>query len=126
MEHHKYAVTQSAVTEPQMTSLRQEVISALHQKGYSQLRTLTVHTDPGTVIIEGVLPTYYLRQIALECIKRVSGVSVIVDRIQVTNYSPSLSVSKFSTAVVEHETEQVSSGLAEPDGGKMLPIYART
>ncbi|MBL8817312.1 MAG: BON domain-containing protein [Planctomyces sp.] len=78
MDHHN-----SAISEPLPASLRLDVISALRKKGYSHLQTLNVHADRATVIVEGVLPTFHLRQIALECIKRVEGVSRVVDRIEV-------------------------------------------
>lgn len=65
--------------------LRQDVTAALVQKGYPHHRMLEISIDHSTVTVEGVLPTYYLRQVALECIKRVKGVTGIVDRIQVDN-----------------------------------------
>lgn len=61
------------------TALQQEVIAAIQQKGELNQRELRVHAKQGTVIVEGVLPTYYLRQLTLECIKRVPGVISVVD-----------------------------------------------
>lgn len=75
------------VTDPMNTSLRSDVIKAIQQKGELAHYELKIHARHGTVIVEGDLPAYYLRQVALECIKRVSGVTTVVDRIRVTNES---------------------------------------
>jgi len=59
------------------------VLAALHQKGYPHFGTLEIGLEHGNVIVEGVLPTYYLRQVAMECIRSVSGVTSVIDRIRV-------------------------------------------
>lgn len=79
--------TKNAVVETLINDLRQNVMLALDQKGYPHHRTLEVRTDHGSVIVEGALPTYHLRQVAIECIRGVPGVTSIVDRIRVLDDS---------------------------------------
>lgn len=64
-------------------NLRCNVVCALCRKGYPHHRTLEITNDQGTVTVQGIVPTYYLRQVAIECIKRVTGVVKVIDRIQV-------------------------------------------
>lgn len=78
--------TNVSMTGPQNASLRQDVIHALYQKGYPHHRTLEIMTDQGTVTIQGTLPTYYLRQVAVECVKSVQGVEKVCDKIQVVDH----------------------------------------
>lgn len=68
--------------------LLDRVKAFLYQRGYAPLRSLTVAVEKGIVILRGVLPTYYLRQVALACIKRVAGVTTVVDYIEVPEAIP--------------------------------------
>lgn len=65
--------------------LVQRVKRFLHQKGHAPHRTLEISVERGKVVVQGRVPTFYLRQIAVECIKRVGGVTQIVDRIDVVD-----------------------------------------
>jgi osmotically-inducible protein OsmY len=71
------------LSESSDTSLRHNVVTTLYQTGYYQHRMLDIAVDHGTVTVEGHVPTWYLRQIALECVRRVTGVVQVVDRIRV-------------------------------------------
>lgn len=73
-----------ADSELSLTDLCQKVIDALHQTGYPHHRTLEIRVDHGNVIVEGILPTWHLRQVATECIRAVIGVTSLIDRIRVT------------------------------------------
>ena len=95
-----------SLSESLENSLRHKVVSTLHQKGYQQHRTLEITVDHGTVIVEGFVPTWYLRQIALECIKRVTGVTGVVDRIRVMSEAQDDNAPYFSAAVVKAATEK--------------------
>ena len=55
----------------------------LHQCGYESLRMLEVSVERGVVIIQGTLPAYYLRQVAVECIRRVAGSNRFIDQLEV-------------------------------------------
>lgn len=63
--------------------LLQQVKSSLHHLGYRSIRTLEIQIERGTAVLQGRVPTVYLRQIAVECVKRVTGVTQIIDRIDV-------------------------------------------
>lgn len=63
--------------------LLQRVKGFLHQRGYGPHRTLEINVEQGVVVVQGRVPTFYMRQIAFECIKRVAGVTQVVDLIQV-------------------------------------------
>jgi hypothetical protein len=53
----------------------------------------------------GILSTWFMRQVALECIKRVAGVTGVIDRIQVRT-DPQLNAEPhFSAAVLVPTTE---------------------
>jgi len=65
--------------------LLQRVKGFLHQRGYAPHRTLEISAERGVVVVQGRVPTFYLRQIAVECIKRVAGVTQVVDLIEVAD-----------------------------------------
>ena len=94
-----------SLSELSENNLRNNVESALRQKGYPHHRTLSINIDHGTVIVEGILPTFFLRQIAVECIKRVTGVVGVVDRIRVITESPEDNSQYLAPVVVQPATE---------------------
>lgn len=63
--------------------LLQRVKHLLDQQGYVPQRTLEISVDRSVVVVQGRVPSFYVRQIAIECIKRVAGVTHVVDRIKV-------------------------------------------
>ena len=65
--------------------LLQRVKLRLHQRGYRPHQALEINVERSVVLVQGRLPTFYLRQIAVECIKRVAGVTQLVDLIQVVD-----------------------------------------
>ncbi len=71
------------VSEDFHCELLQRVRGFLHQRGYAPHRTLEISVELGVVVVQGRVPSYYLRQIAVECIKRVAGVTRVFDRIEV-------------------------------------------
>lgn len=94
-----------SLSELPQNNLRNNVVSVLRQKGYAHHRTLAIMIDHGTVTAEGSVPTWYLRQIALECIKRVPGVVGVVDRIRVITESPEDNSPYLAPVVVQPATE---------------------
>lgn len=74
-------------SEPQSDGVDQVLLyrvrAALRQKRYTLLRSVIVTVDNGVVMVHGRVPTFYLRQIAIECIKSVAGVTRVLDRIDV-------------------------------------------
>jgi osmotically-inducible protein OsmY len=65
--------------------LLQRVKGFLYQRGYAPHRALEIGVERGVVVVQGQVPTFYLRQIAVECIKRVAGVIQVVDLIKVVD-----------------------------------------
>lgn len=61
------------------------VKSFLHQRGYRPHRTLEIRVERGVVVVQGRVSTFYLRQIAGACIKRVAGVTQVIDLIEVAD-----------------------------------------
>ena len=68
-------------------TLHHKVVRTLHQKGYVQHQALNITVEHSTVTVDGSVPTWHLRQIAVECIRRVAGVIRVVDRIRVVRES---------------------------------------
>jgi hypothetical protein len=88
--------------------LLQQVKSSLHHRGYRSVRTLEIQIERGTAVLQGRVPTFYMRQIAVECVKRVTGVTQIIDRIDVVYLPDDCGVTESSevesiTAVVSTE-----------------------
>lgn len=97
------------------SDLRESVENSLQRTGYLQHRSLTISVDGAAVTVEGVLPTWFMRQVALECIKRVAGVVEVIDRIQVVRDAPHdpepqfhPAFSKSATAQHMNEAEQIN------------------
>jgi len=67
------------------SGLLQRVKGFLHQRGYAPHRTLEISVERGVVMVQGRVPTFYLRQIVVECIKRAAGVTQVVDLIEVAD-----------------------------------------
>lgn len=65
--------------------LRQRVMRCLQQRHYASHRALQIDVKGGVVVVQGRLPSYYLRQVAIECIKHVPGVLRLEDRIRVAD-----------------------------------------
>jgi len=65
--------------------LLQRVKAFLHQRGYGPHKALELNAERGVLLVQGRVPTFYLRQIAVECIKRVAGVTQVVDAIEVVD-----------------------------------------
>jgi len=83
--------------------LHQRVKLCLHQHGYRSHELLEINVERGVVVVQGRVPTFYLRQIAVECIKHIAGVTQLVDLIQVGDDL------RQRQASVNFEDEQVSS-----------------
>lgn len=62
----------------------------------ANLRQFQLNVEHQTVVVEGVVRTYYERQLAIACIQRVAGVRRVVDLIQVQEERPN------SAAVIQN------------------------
>lgn len=63
--------------------LRQRLMLRLQQRNYVSHRRLRIDVEDGVVIVQGRLPSYFLRQVAIECLKHAPGVARVEDRIKV-------------------------------------------
>ncbi len=63
--------------------LESRVMSFLQRHRLFSARQLTVRSSQGLVTLSGEVPSFYLRQLCVECSKRVAGVVRVVDRIRV-------------------------------------------
>jgi hypothetical protein len=78
---------------PYQPSIDHKVAERLERSGYRALREITSSTNNGVVCLMGLLPSYYLKQVAQELAIGVEGVRHVVNRIQV-----------FPTHIVRGET----------------------
>lgn len=63
--------------------LCQRVKLYLAHTGHAPIRSFQIQAEAGVVTIRGTAPTYYIRQLALACTRRVAGVQRLVDEIVV-------------------------------------------
>ncbi len=77
--------TNLALSDEFDRDLLQRITQYLHHRGFAPHRTLEISVDRAVVVVRGRVPTFYLRQIAVECIKRVAGVTQVVDLIEVAD-----------------------------------------
>lgn len=68
-------------------TLLEDIHRALVSQGYPHHRRLQVTVDKNVVRLEGCVPTFYLRQVALECVKKIPGVGRVIDGMQVADCS---------------------------------------
>lgn len=63
--------------------LKRRVLNYLVGRHVPSLRDLQVQTRAGTVILSGRVGSFYEKQLALNCCRRVAGVYELVDCIEV-------------------------------------------
>lgn len=64
-------------------ALEQRVISFLATRGISTLRYISVEASQGTVLLRGMVATYYAKQLAQEYARRVAGVRRVINQVMV-------------------------------------------
>lgn len=62
--------------------LRQRVCRYLHHSGHAPVRSIDVRARGDTITLCGIVPTYYVRQLAIACAQRVAGVRHVIDELQ--------------------------------------------
>ncbi len=65
-------------------NLMLRVKDILRQQSFVSQRALAVSVEQGVVVVQGRVPTFYQRQIAVARIHRVAGVIRVIDQIEVT------------------------------------------
>lgn len=65
--------------------LKQQIVRCLYQRNHLLHRMLRIDVDRGVVVVRGRLPSFFLRQIAIECIRHIPGVAHVEDGILVAD-----------------------------------------
>jgi osmotically-inducible protein OsmY len=60
-----------------------KALLALQRSGYASLQSLTVTAVDGKITLHGSVPTYFLKQIAQEVVRAVSGGNKLSNRVSV-------------------------------------------
>jgi osmotically-inducible protein OsmY len=64
-------------------SLADRVVSAIESSPYVNGRTLRFETDGSRVVMQGVVKTYFQKQMAQETVRRVEGVQQVENCLEV-------------------------------------------
>ena len=64
-------------------SLAERITSALETNPYVNGRTLRIETEGSRVVMQGVVKTYFQKQMAQEAIRRIDGVQMIDNLLEV-------------------------------------------
>ena len=65
--------------------LKRRVAGFLNHLHFPNIHELNVTVEHGVVSVNGVVPSYYEKQVALNACRRVAGVLVLDDQIEVIN-----------------------------------------
>lgn len=63
--------------------LQTRITSHLETRGYPSFRDLTVAARQGVITLDVRLPSYYVKQVAIETCRHIAGVMQVIDAIQV-------------------------------------------
>jgi hypothetical protein len=63
--------------------LRTAVLDLLHSSGYAALRRLQCEVTEAVVIVHGILPSYFLKQMAQTIIQRIDGIQSVTNLVEV-------------------------------------------
>jgi hypothetical protein len=63
--------------------LRTTALKLLQSSGYAALRSLRCEVTEGVVMIHGVVPSYYLKQLAQATIQRLAGIQRVWNLVEV-------------------------------------------
>jgi len=78
---HKFCVPKHLTTS--RSELASRVRLTLDRADYPVFHGLTVTEDEGTIVLDGRLPSYYLKQVAQTVAASVNGVRRVVNHVQV-------------------------------------------
>jgi osmotically-inducible protein OsmY len=82
MDAGAFASSQSeSATKDDLVAVR--VIHALSQSGYGELRRLRCECQRGTVLLQGTVRSYFMKQMAQATAGRINGVQRIDNRLRV-------------------------------------------
>ena len=78
----------ASVARSQEADLSQRVLLFLASSNVPGLRHVKVDVEGDTVILNGRVNSFYEKQLAAECSRRVAGVIHVVDLLEVCGYTP--------------------------------------
>jgi hypothetical protein len=87
--------------EPDDDGLRIAALKLLQSSGYTALRRLRCEVTDAVVIVHGVLPSYFLKQMAQTIIQRLEGIQSVMNLVEVREPASSPCCEN------EHETSEV-------------------
>lgn len=64
-------------------NIEKRIRNSMLRLGFPELREVIVRVDKETVSLCGEVPTFHIRQMAVECTKHLAGARTIVDSLQV-------------------------------------------
>jgi hypothetical protein len=67
-------------------SLRTAAMSLLQSSGYAALRGLRCEVTDSVVIVQGVVPSYFLKQMAQTVIRRLDGIETVRNLVEVRQW----------------------------------------
>ena len=67
--------------------LNGHVTSALQQNPYLDFSSLTYETKEGCVVLKGVVPSYFEKQMAQESLRSIEGIDKILNELEVLGHS---------------------------------------
>jgi hypothetical protein len=82
--HRKTAMEINTVGVEEWILLK-EVRSVIYGLGYVRLRRIVCHCKDKTVLLEGVVDSYYMKQITYAAASKVPGVEAVIDQIVVAD-----------------------------------------
>ena len=68
-------------------AIEEQIGAAIEHSPYLPGKNLRVETDAGRVVLEGVVGSYYQKQMAQETVRRIDGVQSIENRLKVRTTS---------------------------------------
>lgn len=108
--------------------LLQRVEGFLHQQGYAIFRTLKIRIERDVVLVQGCVPSFYLRQIAVGCVKRVAGVRQVIDELQVDPHK-GCGIQSLNQGLLHdldderHRRDDLPQALRRPHGDAVLSLH---
>jgi osmotically-inducible protein OsmY len=64
-------------------ALRVAALKLLHSNGYTALRRLRCEVTEGVVVVHGVVPSYYLKQMVQTIVRRLKGIQGVMNLVEV-------------------------------------------
>ncbi|MEM7782444.1 MAG: BON domain-containing protein [Planctomycetota bacterium] len=70
---------------PTIQPVHQQLYNAIFHSPHLNHRKMRVTSEPGKVILEGQVETFFEKQMAQEALRKIDGIGVIQNQLQVSN-----------------------------------------